>query len=214
MLYGDQYGEFYGDAIALIESHVVDGLNRLVYAVRDADDLKKMITIFLERVQAIENVYTGIRPSLLFDIPTAYGPQLDQIGSIVGLPREGWDDDLYRIYLRTQALLILPDRRTQIILIQVIRSLMDTLTNVIVYTELRPKTYIVDITGPDLATLVFWNRKFLERCRPITYNVLIIFHPEDAFGYLDDTAVVAPDVEGFSDDTATIDVGGPYSAVV
>ena len=64
-----------------------------------------------------------------------------------------------------------------------------------------------------MVTLISWLR-FMERCRPATYNGYIIWTPDGAFGYDDETATVATTVEGFSDATDTIDVGGPYSAVI
>lgn len=211
---GDEYGELFGDAIAEIETHLEDGLSRLAYALNNAEDLKKILAIFLERTQALENVTQGVSPTLLFDIETAYGRQLDQLGRILGCPRQGWTDEEFRVYLRTQALLVLPERRTQKRLMEIIRSLLNTDAGAITYAEYRPKTYVVGVSSVSLDTLVFWNSRFLERCRPITYNAQVIWHPDDAFGYDDATATVATTVFPFSDATDTIDVGGPYSAIV
>jgi len=202
-LWGDEYGELWGDAIASIETHVQDGLDRRVYALRCAPNFEKMMTIFLKRWQTLENAITGIQPFLLFDYNTAYGANLDQIGEILGLRREGWSDEQYRIFLRTQSLLILTDRRTQRRLLEVIRSLMNTDAGTIAYSEVRPKTYIVGIEA-DLDDLILWNRLFLERCRPATYNAFIIWNPEDAFGYEDLTGSVVVDVEGYSDGTGSL----------
>lgn len=196
-----------------IDTHVQDGLNRLVYALSCAPEFEKMLTIFLEKVQEMEDVIKDVRPAPLFDIDTAVGKQLDQLGNLLGLPREGWNDATYRVYLRTQALLILPDRRTQRRLLEVIRSLMDTDAGTIFYQEFRPKSYLVQVAGIDLDTLITWLR-FIERCRPATYIAYILWNPDDAFGYDDSTATVVTDVEGYSDATDTIDVGGPYSAII
>jgi len=214
MEFGEEHGEEYGDAIAEIETHVEDAKARLVYALDNAVDLKKVLDIFSRRVQILENVYRGITPTLLFDIPTAYGQQLNQIGNLLGLPREGWDDPLYRIYLRTQSLLILPERRTQANLLLVIRSLMDTDAGTILYTEENPKTYALDIPAISLEDLIIWNRKFLEKCRPITYNSLIKFIPEDPFVFEDETGVATVTGEGFSDAAGIIDVGGKLAVYI
>ena len=214
MEFGEEHGELYGDAIAEIETHVEDAKARLVYALDNAVDLKKVLDIFSRRVQILENVYRGITPTLLFDIPTAYGQQLNQIGNLLGLPREGWDDPLYRIYLRTQSLLILPERRTQANLLLVIRSLMYTDDGVILYTEENPKTYALDIPATSIEDLIVWNRKFLEKCRPITYNSLIKFIPEDPFVFEDETGVATVTGEGFSDGAGVIDVGGKLAVYI
>lgn len=214
MEYGEEHGELYGEAIADIETHVEDARARLVYAMRNSEDFKKVLDIFNRRVQIVENVYRGITPTLLFDIPTAYGQQLDQLGNLLGLPREGWDDPLYRIYLRTQSLLILPERRTQANLLLVIRSLMDTDAGTILYSESNPKTYALDIPAATLEDLILWNRKFLEKCRPITYNSLIKFVPEDPFVFEDETGVATVTGEGFSDGAGVIDVGGKLAVFI
>jgi len=215
MEYGDEYGELIGDAVTDIETHVEDGLDRLAYALGNAENFRKMLTIFLERTQSLEHVMRGVSPTLLFDITTAYGVQLDQIGNLLGFPREGWDDVTYRVYLKTQALIILPDRRTQGKLIDVIRSLFGGAPGAIGYSEYRSKGYVLGVTGFTIDQVYFWNQRFYERCRPATYNAHTIWHPEDAFGYTDATYVVTEEYEGYSDATDTVlDIGGPYSAIV
>lgn len=214
MEYGDEYGELFGDAIATIETHTEDAANRLVYALSDAEQFKKLLAIFTERTQALENATRGVSPSMLFDIPTAYGVSLDQIGTIIGCPRQGWTDEQYRVYLSTQSLLILPDRRTQKRLIEVILSLLDgsPLAGV-TYSEYRPKTFLVGISGTTIETLLTWG-KFLERCRPITYNMLTKWVPDVPFVFDDDTATVVVTGEGFQDDSHTIDVGGHLAGYI
>ena len=210
---GDEYGELYGDAVAEIETHQEDAIGRMVYAIENAANLKKLFNIFTLKIQELENIYRGITPTLLFNIETAYGQQLDQLGSFLRLPREGWDDDLYRIYLRTQELLVLPKTRTQARLIQVVRSLLDDPNGNVEYAEFRPKSYLLGVPGVDLEVLVTWIR-FLERCRPATYNAQILWLAKDAFGYDDASGTIVTTVKGYSDATNTIIAGGPYSAVI
>lgn len=213
MQFGDEWGELWGDAVADIETHVDDGISRLVYALTCAPEFEKLLTIYLEKVQEIEHAIRGVSPSLLFDIPTAYGQQLNQIGNILGLPREGWSDELYRVYLRTMALLILPDRRTQRRLLEVIRSLMDTDAGIIEYVEFRPKTYLIAVAGVELGELISWLR-FIELCRPATYIAQIIWTPDEPFGYDDSTGAVPTTVYPYADSTGALSVGGHYSAVI
>ncbi len=139
--------------------------------------------------------------------------QLDQLGNILRLPREGWSDELYRVYLSAQALLIQPGRRTQARLLQVTRALLGPAGPPIIYTEFRPKSYTLGVTGLDLLTFTTWVR-FLEFCRPATYNAQITWIPEEPFGFEDATATVPDTVFPFSDATDTIDVGGHWAAIV
>lgn len=212
--FGDEYGELFGDAVAEIETHVEDALNTRAYPVVDAVELAKLIAIYTERTQTLENAIRGVTVDLLFDIPTSYGVQLDAIGSLLNLPREGWDDPTYRIFLTAQSLLILPDRRTQEKLIAVTRVLVNNPAAPIVYREFRPKSYSLAVGGVDLLTLSLWI-KFLERCRPATYIAQHIFIPDEPFGFEDGSPLMIPDtVFPFSDATNVVPGGGHWAAVL
>lgn len=62
---------------------------------------------FGDYIDTAEDVAAG------FDLTTAIGAQLDVIGRIVGLPREGYGDARYRTLLGIQIELILSSRRGQ-----------------------------------------------------------------------------------------------------
>lgn len=211
--FGDTFGELFGDAIAPNENHDAEAEARVVYALRNATNYKKIIAIFVAKIQELENIMAGITPEMLFDIPTAYGKNLDQIGSILRLPREGWDDPLYRIYLRTQALLILPGRRGQANLMKVVRSLMDTDAGSIGYTESIPKTYTLTVPTATLDQLAGWVR-FLERCRPATYIPVLGWIPPNPFGYDDLTAVETYTLNPYADASFALVVDTQYAGLV
>lgn len=46
-----------------------------------------------------------------FDVDTATGVQLDAIGAVIGLPRQGFPDDRYRVFLKIQSDLLLSAAR-------------------------------------------------------------------------------------------------------
>lgn len=211
--FGDEFGESWGDAVAPIETHAEDTEDRIVYALRNAVDFKKLVAIFSSEIQHAENIQRGLTSEMLFDIPTAYGKQLDQIGSILRLPREGWDDVTYRVYLRTQSLLVLPGRRGQANLLKVVRSLMDTDSGTIGYSEEVPKTYTLTVQSVTLDTLMSWLR-FLEKCRPATYIPIIGWIPNDPFGYDDETLTVPYTLNPYADETSTIVVVSKYAGVL
>ncbi len=156
------------DAKFTIDDHVDKALARLPSMHDDSILLRGTIEIHAARMQKIENVLRGITPQDLFNIDTAVGVNLDQIGTIVGIAREARTDVAYRIILRTQALLVLPERRTQARLMEIIRSLMDTDPGVIRYTQLPPKTYTLSIASATLSTLLSWV-PILRRTRPASY---------------------------------------------
>lgn len=85
-----------------ITTHVQDGLNQLMQQYRGRPLIEGMFTAMLSRFQLLENaIYpleTGCQLWDGADIP-AIGAQLDGIGEIVGIKRNGLPDDEYALFL-------------------------------------------------------------------------------------------------------------------
>jgi hypothetical protein len=160
------------DAKFTIDDHADRAVKRLTGRHCEADILKKWIRIYADRIQALEDVTSRIKPSVLFDITTAIGAQLDQIGTILALPRQERNDAQYRIMLRTQALIVLPERRSAKRLLQIVRSLSDTDIGLIVYRIYDVKSFEIAVSSATLEALASWI-PILRRCRPATYNMLV-----------------------------------------
>lgn len=192
------------DAKFTIDDHVEKALARLPSMHDDSIRLRKTIEIHAARMQRIENVLRGITPQDLFDIDTAIGVQLDQIGTIIGIAREARTDDAYRIILRTQALLVLPERRTQARLMEIIRSLMDTDPGAIVYQQIPPKSYKLTIATATLETLVSWI-PILRRTRPASYVGILGWTAANHITYGDAAALAVPKTwHGYGDASGTV----------
>lgn len=177
------------DAKFTIDDHVEKALARLPSMHDDSILLRGTIEIHAARMQKIENVLRGITPQDLFDIDTAIGVQLDQIGTIVGIARDARTDDEYRIILRTQALLVLPERRTQARLMEIIRSLMDTDPGAILYEQIPPKTFKLVVGSATLETLMSWV-PILRRTRPASYVGLLSWTIPGHLSYANGDATV------------------------
>ncbi len=205
------------DAKKTIDDHSEQMIARLPGQHQDAVNLQKLLTIYGDRVQALEDIAQGIRPEVLFDIETAATAQLDQIGTLIGLPRDERDNAAYVIVLRTQALLILSDRRTQGRLMEIVRSLLDTPAGTIGYTEFSPKSYSLSVPSATLDQLISWI-PLLRRTRPITYNVQMFWTQLGHFDYQDQTGTIpvpGADVSGYADASGTISESwGGMGAVV
>lgn len=76
-------------------SHVAIGLGRLVSRYQGQPNITKLLTSYLKEVQAAENMLWDVLT--LRNIASGVGDQLDQIGKIVGQPRDGLDDTGYRV---------------------------------------------------------------------------------------------------------------------
>lgn len=202
------------DARFEINDHVGEMLSRLPGMHQDSVRLRQWLSIYGARIQILDNVLRGITAQALFTISTAIGAQQDQIGTIIGIARDGRTDDEYRIILRTQALLVLPERRTQARLMEIIRSLMDTDPGAIKYTQFPPKTYELVIASASLDTLISWI-PILRRTRPASYVGILIWVVPGHFSYSDSSGAVSESWVGYSDSSGAVSESwGGYSAKI
>jgi len=200
------------DAKFTINDHVEASLARLPSMHDDSVLLRGMLSIYSARIQILDNVLRGITADALFTISTAVGVQLDQIGTIIGIAREARSDASYRIILRTQALLVLPERRTQARLMEIIRSLMDTDPGAIGYTQLPPKTYKLSVASASLETLVSWI-PIIRRTRPASYVGILQWTANGHFSYGDQSGTETDSWIGYGDQSGTeTDSWGGYGA--
>ena len=87
--------------IAQITDHIDAAKRRLLQQYKDSPRLASLTEIlFGQQVQDLE--YAAYEFYGRLDIDNAEGVQLDRIGSVVGLTRIGWEDDLYWILLKAK----------------------------------------------------------------------------------------------------------------
>jgi hypothetical protein len=80
--------------------HNAKSIERLLTQYKSTPNLKAILASFIEQAQGIEDMMQGFEPGL--GLPTAIGQQLDNLGVTLGQPRQGVDDDTYRILLYTK----------------------------------------------------------------------------------------------------------------
>lgn len=192
------------DAKFTIDDHVEKALARLPSMHDDSILLRGKLSIHAARMQVLDNVLRDITADVLFNLDTAIGVQMDQIGTIVGIARESRTDDEYRIILRTQALLVLPERRTQARLMEVIRSLMDDDPGDIDYEQIPPKTFKLVVSTAEVATLISWV-PILRRMRPASYVGLLGWSKDSHITYGDTVPEAGPmPWHGYGDASGTV----------
>lgn len=76
---------------------------------RMGPQLRAFAAALVEPAALTYDALLGIRAAL--DVTQAVGAQLDLIGAVVGLAREGFDDDRYRVFLGIQIALLLSAQR-------------------------------------------------------------------------------------------------------
>lgn len=87
-------------SLTLIDNHIEEGLDRLLQRNKDSYNINSLLTSFIKPVQDIENQNYELYTERSLD--TSIGAQLDGIGKIVGLDRNGLDDIDYRTALIIQ----------------------------------------------------------------------------------------------------------------
>jgi len=80
-----------------IQTHIEDSLGRLLDQFKGADNVNGVLTVLAQRAQSIEEAINTVESGRR--LANAVGQQLDGIGEIVGQPRNGQDDPLYRIFI-------------------------------------------------------------------------------------------------------------------
>lgn len=107
----------------------------------------------------------------LFDVDAgAEGDQLDKVGAIVGLPREGFSDDRYRVFLGIQIELLLSAARSEggwtgtcSNIIRIARTFIGE-GNDVAFRNVPPYSYTLEVEGLDLSEASLL-RRFLRIAR-------------------------------------------------
>lgn len=96
-----------------------------------------------------------------FDVTTAIGAQLDIIGSVIGLPRQGYDDTDYRRFLTIQSDILLAQARddanwtgTSNNLLTICRTFIGTgVVTPVVLNNTPPYEYTLSVPGVSIADM-------------------------------------------------------------
>lgn len=114
-----------------ITNHVQQALGRLLQQYKNSENLKGLLTAFVQEIQNIENMNFDLLTNRTLD--NATGTTLDNIGSIVGVARQvGESDANYRTRIR-EGIFKNRAQGTAEILIEVVQ--LFTEATVIVYSE-------------------------------------------------------------------------------
>lgn len=145
--WGSLYGELWGSAVSLIETHEADAKARLLFQFQKLPDIESMTGILAARFQPIEEMLNSLIGIL--DIDKSFGSQLDTIGVILGLPRQGFDDPDYRVRLRAVAAILLPNRRTVSGLLEMLRILLNDPTSTVLDSDVRFQPDFSSLVDPE-----------------------------------------------------------------
>lgn len=125
------------------QAHVEQGLDRLLERFKGRPKLEALLRVLLARVQHLDDVIWDLYVG--FWIDTAIGAQLDALGNIVGEPRLGRADALYRLYIRARIRINRANGKVSDTL-QVARLIIEP-TATLEYIPEYPAAYRVRVTG-------------------------------------------------------------------
>jgi hypothetical protein len=80
--------------------HVEEGLDLTLLQFADSPRLRALLSALLSQLDAVEKVLTQLLDGNWLD--SAEGVALDSIGRLVGQPRNGMDDTLFRLWIRAR----------------------------------------------------------------------------------------------------------------
>jgi hypothetical protein len=143
-------------SLSPITDHVARRLARLATIYRNSESHKGVLSALTKQVQAIEDAAFGLL--VLRSLNDAAAAQLDEVGRILGVEREGRTDDALRLRLRAQ--ILINNRSGEVdTLLLIVRLLTPALASVSL-DEFFPASAVghvdgVAITdGPEIARLL------------------------------------------------------------
>jgi Protein of unknown function (DUF2612) len=169
-------GSFGGDVVtAGTVDHVQSALNRLLAQFQKKDNWTSLLTAMVTQVNDLEASAQQIKT--LTSIDNSFGSQLDVIGGIVGEPRQGFGDVIYRLHLKAKVFLDHSSGTAEDIL-QMFSALTSGAS--LELDEFFPAAIVVRILGvaldPMLAT---YFSKFLAQTRAAGVGSTFHFTPVD-----------------------------------
>lgn len=136
-----------------VEQNQVDkGLERLPSGLQGLENLEKLLTIFLNQTQELEE--TNIALAGKKDVYTVEGDWLDYIGSILGVERAARDDDSYRAAILLEIAINTSDG-TPDNLINLVNQFTDSSNST--YIEYHPAAFYTINTGTENENNTLWQ---------------------------------------------------------
>lgn len=159
--------------LAVDPNVVTDAVARLTDLYRNKKVVRALTETCAERVAAEESVDIELYSKQWMDDAT--GELLDAVGEVVGEPRLGRSDDLYRLWIRARVRI----NRTQgkiadsYHLVRLIAG-QDVLVH---YTPTPPAAYRMDVEGTDVDASELY--RLLDAVRPAGVRMNLFYSPEE-----------------------------------
>lgn len=183
------WGGCWGGPTPEIKDNATVAIDRLPKITRECTGVPTLAKVFADRWQQLEYFIASVQPGDLWNISTASGFWLDQIGAYLDLPRNGRSDEYYRRVLSAYALIVYPRRRT-------IPGLIAALEEIggagnVNYTPGYPMCFTIDVAGTVLGSYEARDIAAIIRLgTPAAYCGYLVEQVDDPFQWGDPTGNV------------------------
>ena len=179
-------------------THVAEALTRFTEQFRGKPNLTKLVAAFAARTQGVEDIVWEVYNARQFE--NAEDARLDDIGAIVGQPRDGRDDAEYRQWIAAR-LVINRANGTADDTLHVLELIIPDYTPE--YAEYYPAAYAVRLYGyPGDFNTVF---DILREAKPAGVRLFFEYSstdPDGLFTTAPGSTVVSSSTQGLADATA------------
>lgn len=180
--------------ITKITDHVEQAESRVITQYKDSPNIKAIIEIYAKQVQELENAIFDMIDQRTLN--GSVGFQLDQLGTILGQPRQGLNDDDYRLRLKAKIAENVSEG-TPNEMIEIFKILVAT--DDVEYLEVFPASFkltVNDLIDPISSPSEINNA--IRNSKPAGVGFSLVMSMSPAFEFTDDPST--PDlVDGFSD---------------
>jgi hypothetical protein len=194
-----------------IADYLDQAVTRFIQVFQDKPRLTALLASWTAEANELEGVYWSLITDRTVDRAT--GITLDLIGKLVGQPRVGPNDEVYRIFIKTR-IRVNRSQGESIDLIEVARLLFDADNIRFVIRELYPASVIVDVIDALPAYQDFIASIFRQaKAAGVGLDLQWSSSAQDADGFMwaDGTVTQDDSARGWGDSTST--VGGKWIGV-
>jgi len=171
----------------------------------------KLLSSYVDETQELENEIFELRNA--FWVDTAIGAQLDGIGQIVGITRDGASDTIYRIRIKARILINLSSGTPNQIL-ELVRALSPASAPDPTYTPWFPAAFAIGVTGLTLAEVAEISDAIIETT-PLGVRSNFVYSLDtdaNTFQFSSDASSQTSATQGFANLAQT--TGGKLSGVI
>ncbi len=132
-------------SIVKITDHIIAAKKRLLEQYKGKARMEALIEALVTPVQPLEDAFFQLLEERYLE--TSVGFQLDRLGDIVGISRDGLNDDQYRLRIRARIFVNVSNGEPETLIL--VYKLL-TLSNLVILEELFPAAAGLMCDGPDI----------------------------------------------------------------